>query len=277
MSFQKYVLQIKIVDENLRPHYEAAVAKTQTEEYLLNPHKDSGFDLFIPMAPPGVPRKAPLPAVMNHKPTAAQLQLCGCENEDIFNEKRAKMLGWVNHTDFMLNVGQRESDDAKILEALAVVPEDKIKFPMIKRVIPREVPMHDDHNVGRDKDGDFIGDHQVWREGSKLIDLGIQCAAYHYIIPTMKVPVPQAFYVYPRSSIYKSNVRLANNVGIIDSGYRGNLKAAFDVYGPDKVSIPPITRLLQICMPNLSPFQIVIVDELDETSRGEGGFGSTGK
>ena len=36
-------------------------------------------------------------------------------------------------------------------------------------------------------------------------------------------------------------------------------------------------RLLQICMPNLSPFKVYIVDKLDNTIRGEGGFGSTGK
>jgi len=87
---------------------------------------------------PWAPKKAP-PAVMNWRPTAAQLQWGGFENEDIFNEKRAKMLGWADHATFMLKVGQRESDDAKIYEALAVVPEAKIKFPMIKRVIPRGV------------------------------------------------------------------------------------------------------------------------------------------
>ena len=107
--------------------------------------------------------------------------------------------------------------------------------------------------------------------------MGIQCAAYHYVNFTSKVPAPQPFCVYARSSIYKTPFRLANNVGIIDSGYRGNLKAAFDNVTDGRAVLTPYTRLLQICMPNLVPFQIEIVDELDNTSRGAGGFGSTGK
>ena len=85
------------------------------------------------------------------------------------------------------------------------------------------------------------------------------------------------YYLYPRSSISKTPLMLANHTGIIDSGYRGNLKAAFDNVKGGMVSMEPFTRLLQICMPNLSPFQVEIVDELDDTSRGAGGFGSTGK
>ena len=177
MSFQKYVLKIKIVDESVRHLYEKAVAKMQTQEHLLNPHKDSGFDLFIPQ---------------NHLPISEGNYLFG-SNE------------------------------------------------------------------------------------TKLIDLGIQCAAYRYINYTANVPVPQPFYVYTRSSIYKTPFRLANNVGIIDSGYRGNLKAAFDNAMDRNSVLLPYTRLLQICMPDLTPFQVEIVDELDDTSRGSGGFGSTGK
>lgn len=180
MSFEKYVLKIKIVDESVRHLYEEAVAKMLTEEYLMNPHKDSGFDLFIPLGR----QKSP---------------------------QRTK------------------------------------------------------------------GSHSFGISQTKLIDLGIQCAAYRYINYTAALPVAQPFYVYTRSSISKTPFRLANNVGIIDSGYRGNLKAAFDNVKGGMVSMEPFTRLLQICMPNLSPFQVEIVDELDDTSRGAGGFGSTGK
>ena len=87
-----------------------------------------------------------------------------------------------------------------------------------------------------------------------------------------------AFYLYPRSSISKTVFMLANNVGIIDSGYRGNIIAAFvnlsDAYG----TIKQHDKLVQICAPSLQPFNIEIVDSVDcftKTSRGEGGFGST--
>ena len=76
---------------------------------------------------------------------------------------------------------------------------------------------------------------------------------------------------------------LANSVGIIDSGYRGNIKGIFyNIAGYDFMDyvIEFGTRLLQICPPNLEyPMKITIVDNLDElgvTDRGEGGFGSTG-
>ena len=91
---------------------------------------------------------------------------------------------------------------------------------------------------------------------------------------------PTAFYMYPRSSISKQYLRLANNVGIIDSGYRGNLCGMFDViYKNEEHVCEKHTRLLQICTPTLDPFRIVMVcsdTELGETQRSDGGFGSTG-
>jgi dUTP pyrophosphatase len=85
---------------------------------------------------------------------------------------------------------------------------------------------------------------------------------------------PIAYYLYPRSSIVKTGFRLANSVGIIDSGYRGNLMAFFDVIKNDRVEV--YQRLVQICAPDLKPFKVELVDSLDQTERGEGGFGSTG-
>jgi len=86
--------------------------------------------------------------------------------------------------------------------------------------------------------------------------------------------MPIAYYLYARSSIVKTGLRLANSVGIIDSGYRGNLIAYFDVIKNDRVDVHQ--RLVQICAPDLKPFKIEIVDSLDQTERGDGGFGSTG-
>ncbi len=91
---------------------------------------------------------------------------------------------------------------------------------------------------------------------------------------------PMPFYVYPRSSIYKTPLRLANSVGIIDTGYRGNLCALFD----KKPNATPYTinegsRLLQICAPDLRRVHVQLVsspEDLGHTDRGQGGFGSTG-
>ena len=91
-------------------------------------------------------------------------------------------------------------------------------------------------------------------------------------------------YSVHRSSIAKTPLRLSNNVGIIDSGYRGNLGAFVDNIHRSKGcdtswTVEKHTRLFQICGPNLEPIEVEIVDsenDLGKTSRGTGGFGSTG-
>ena len=109
------------------------------------------------------------------------------------------------------------------------------------------------------------------------IDLKIKCEMVKHVNGNQ---VPSPFYLYPRSSISKSNFRLANNVGIIDSGYRGCLAGMFDVvHTTDNVKCSKGTRLLQICSPTLEPFKVILVNndnELTSTTRGDGGFGSTG-
>jgi dUTP pyrophosphatase len=102
--------------------------------------------------------------------------------------------------------------------------------------------------------------------------LGIQCAAYEW--PTAS---PKPFYVYPRSSLSKTSLRLANSVGIIDSGYRGNILVAVDNIRDKPFQLRRGTRLFQICAPDLSPLSVKLVNSLDKTVRGAGGFGSTGQ
>ena len=106
---------------------------------------------------------------------------------------------------------------------------------------------------------------------TKKLDLKIQCAMYD------GHGRPSAFYMYPRSSISKTPFRLANNTGIIDSGYRGNLGAYFDCFSGSTEQITKGSRLLQICSPDLKPFKVVLVSNLNNTHRGAGGFGSTGR
>jgi len=94
--------------------------------------------------------------------------------------------------------------------------------------------------------------------------------------------IPCGFYLYPRSSTgSKTPLRLANSVGVIDSGYRGNCIAVFDNNSDDSYNITRGDRLVQICAGNLlHPIYPIIVDtveELGSSSRGSGGFGSTGR
>ena len=108
---------------------------------------------------------------------------------------------------------------------------------------------------------------------TKFINLGVACAATKY---NHGIYQPAAFYLYPRSSLSKTPLRLANSVGIIDSGYRGNIIAAVDNISDEGFLVKKGTRLFQICAPDLSMIDFDLVDKLDKTTRGEGGFGSTG-
>ena len=101
------------------------------------------------------------------------------------------------------------------------------------------------------------------------------------------------FYMYPRSSISKIPLRLANSTGIIDAGYRGHLMGMFDVvFDAAKCQNDSddndadffgkkFDRYVQLCAPGLVPILVEVVgtrEELGEqTERGNGGFGSTGR
>lgn len=87
----------------------------------------------------------------------------------------------------------------------------------------------------------------------------------------------RGYYLYPRSSLSKTPLRLANSVGIIDSSYRGEIMAAVDNISEKDFEIKQGERLFQLCSSTLEPPNYIITDELSDTARGEGGFGSTGK
>ena len=106
----------------------------------------------------------------------------------------------------------------------------------------------------------------------------------HKIICCMKYDYKYvSYYLYSRSSTpIKTPLRLANSVGIIDSGYRGNIKAIFDNIDNEcyNFNVNKNARYVQICGPNIEyPMKVHIVNHLNElgnnTSRGTGGFGST--
>jgi dUTP pyrophosphatase len=108
-------------------------------------------------------------------------------------------------------------------------------------------------------------DVDIPEKATKMLDLGIRC----------QPSGTSGYYLYPRSSISKTPLRLANSVGIIDAGYRGTLKVVVDNTSFSVVHIKKGDRLFQLCMPNLEPFDVVFGPVNRTTERGEGGFGST--
>lgn len=112
------------------------------------------------------------------------------------------------------------------------------------------------------------------------INFGVKCAAE--MVRGNRRSTPSGFLLYPRSSLSKTKLRLANSVGIIDSGYRGNLVGAFDCISHNDTYIVLMhDRLVQLCAPTLCPIVLDILDSENQlgeaTLRGEGGFGSTGR
>lgn len=114
------------------------------------------------------------------------------------------------------------------------------------------------------------------------LDFKIICSAQITNYATNKT-YNTGYYMYPRSSISKTRLRLANSVGIIDAGYRGHIMAMFDVIGITDTDYEgkAYERYIQICAPGLIPMTVEIVENIEalgeKTQRGQGGFGSTGK
>lgn len=83
--------------------------------------------------------------------------------------------------------------------------------------------------------------------------------------------------VYARSGLAsKFGVTLSNCVGVIDSDYRGELQVAMTNHSQNPYTIHPGDRIAQLVVSPVFLPEVTEVSELDETQRGEGGFGSTG-
>lgn len=86
-----------------------------------------------------------------------------------------------------------------------------------------------------------------------------------------------SYFIYPRSSIAKTKLRLANSVGVVDSGYRGEIMAALDNISDQEYIVPRGMRLVQLVAPAGNITRVTVVESFDQTVRGAGGFGSTNR
>lgn len=122
----------------------------------------------------------------------------------------------------------------------------------------------------------FLGNQQY---DAHFIHLDIKGRMDYY--SQKGVSHPCGYTIDPRSSISKTMLMLANGRGIIDAGYRGWFMAAFRNLSRGEYRVDKHTRLLQVLHPTLCPIIVrLVTDESelssDSTSRGAGGFGSTG-
>lgn len=93
----------------------------------------------------------------------------------------------------------------------------------------------------------------------------------------IEIPEGHVGLLFPRSSVSKTNLSLANSVGVIDSGYRGQIMCVFNKQNiPWASSYKVGDKIAQLVIVACPKVEIEEVEQLSDTQRGEGGFGSTG-
>lgn len=115
--------------------------------------------------------------------------------------------------------------------------------------------------------------------GSKMISENVGETSYIQYGTGLAVEIPEGYVglLFPRSSITKSDLILKNSVGVIDSGYRGEICLRFypTKSSGDRYNVGErIGQLIIIPIPKIEPIWSL---ELSDTERGKGGFGSTNK
>ena len=101
------------------------------------------------------------------------------------------------------------------------------------------------------------------------------------IIPTgiaVSIPIGYEIQIRPRSGLAaKKNISILNTPGTIDADYRGEIKIILINFGKQEFKINPNDRIAQMVLCPVIKAELEVVDELQDTKRGKGGFGSTGK
>jgi dUTP pyrophosphatase len=96
----------------------------------------------------------------------------------------------------------------------------------------------------------------------------------------LKVAIPPGYegQVRPRSGLaFKHGISIVNAPGTIDADYRGEIGVILINHGADVVTFNSGDRIAQLVVCPVARVELIVVDSLEETERGEGGFGSTGK
>ena len=121
------------------------------------------------------------------------------------------------------------------------------------------------------------------KEGDAAMDLHavevIKDKYGNYVYLTgIAIEIPAGFVglLFPRSSVSKTSMALANSVGVIDSGYRGEIMLKYRHTGEPNSKYKQGDRVGQLMIIPYPRIEFIEADELSTTERGDGGFGSTG-
>ena len=129
----------------------------------------------------------------------------------------------------------------------------------------------------------FLFYHLLYFKISAIFNCGLMAFAFYQLVKLIdennyniqKNKDTFGYFIFPRSSITNTPLILSNSVGIIDSSYRGELQARVYNTSSEPYKVSQGEKLFQLCLPSLQPFDFKLVESLNDTHRGEGGFGST--
>ena len=95
----------------------------------------------------------------------------------------------------------------------------------------------------------------------------------------LAIEIPEGYVglIFPRSSVSKTSLCLRNSVGVIDSGYRGEIKLRFGIDNESLIQYSLYDKIGQLIFMKIPNINIIESNSLSNSERGEGGFGSTGK
>jgi dUTP pyrophosphatase len=94
----------------------------------------------------------------------------------------------------------------------------------------------------------------------------------------LAIPEGYAGFVQPRSGLaFKHGIMVANSPGLIDAGYRGEVRVALFNSGSEPFVVAVGERIAQLVVQRVEEPSFLAVEELPQTSRGQGGFGSSGR
>lgn len=115
---------------------------------------------------------------------------------------------------------------------------------------------------------DLTAVSEEWNEGNTMVTYGTG----------LSIEIPEGYVglLFPRSSVCKTSLNLSNSVGVIDSGYRGEIMLKYRY--PEQGLVYDLgDRVGQLIIMPYPQIKLVEAEELSSTERGEGGYGSSGK
>ena len=147
----------------------------------------------------------------------------------------------------------------------------------IKKLVPEAItPFYaKDGDAAMDLTAVSYQDHKLFGEYDKITD-GI--TIFREYKTGLAVEIPKGFFglIRPRSSVSNYDLQFSSS-GIVDSGYRGELKVRFKILNDGQITYGKGDRVAQFMILPYPPIEFEEVDTLSETERGEGGHGSSGK